>query len=534
MGVRQVRRTSDMAGRENVPFDLGDLRQGVAESAEGDWHRRIHDTQVAAADQLLVLHQAQFGFDPGGVAVHHERDRPGRSDHGGLRVPDATGLAAGHSAIPPRTRSDAHTLRHGRQACCLSHSRHSSVWVHEVHGRFDAVQRVAVPAQHAAHRIRVRLEAVKRSQTLSHVSRSGIRLAAHQRSQRCRERPCLRRVVGDAGCHQQRPQIRETKAELTEAPGRLADQLGRVVGVAHQHVLCDEGDPHCLTEALDVEVAAGVGSSAIPEEGQQVEAGQIAGGVVEVDVFAAGVACADRSVDRSRVPVVDRGRELHSGIGTFPSRLGDLTEEIPRTQDRSDLTACAGTQLPRAFCGDRPHELVRQPDRVVGVLVLHRERVGAVEIHVEACGGECSRLAFLSCFAPHECLDVRVVGVEQHHLGGAPGLAPAADRPCRGIGTAHEADRAARRPPARQRLTRRPQCRQVHTGSRAAFKDAALGHVPVQDGFHFVINGEDEARRRLLGHTLHADVEPHRAVEGHPLMCQQPRQLRLERRSFLR
>ncbi len=49
--------------------------------------------------------------------------------------------------------------------------------------------------------------------------------------------------------------------------------------------------------------------------------------------------------------------------------------------------------------------------------------------------------------------------------------------------------------------------------------------VPVEDGVHLVVDGEDEARRSLLGHAGHADVEPHRAVEGRLLRDEEVLQL---------
>jgi hypothetical protein len=46
--------------------------------------------------------------------------------------------------------------------------------------------------------------------------------------------------------------------------------------------------------------------------------------------------------------------------------------------------------------------------------------------------------------APDEVLDVGVVGVEDDHLGRAPRLAAGLDRAGRGVGAAHEGDRARR------------------------------------------------------------------------------------------
>ena len=45
------------------------------------------------ADQLLVLDQGDVGLDAGRIAIHHEGDRAGGSEDGGLRVAVAVGLA---------------------------------------------------------------------------------------------------------------------------------------------------------------------------------------------------------------------------------------------------------------------------------------------------------------------------------------------------------------------------------------------------------------------------------------------------------
>jgi len=56
------------------------------------------------------------------------------------------------------------------------------------------------------------------------------------------------------------------------------------------------------------------------------------------------------------------------------------------------------------------------------VLILDGMAVPTVEIHIEAGVAQCSRLALLDGLAPDEVLDVRMVGIEDDHLGGPPGL----------------------------------------------------------------------------------------------------------------
>ena len=62
-----------------------------------------------------------------------------------------------------------------------------------------------------------------------------------------------------------------------------------------------------MQEPLDVEPADGVGLLVrIAEERQQVQAGQIAGRIIEVDVFTAWIACRD--------PARVGGREVPVGV----------------------------------------------------------------------------------------------------------------------------------------------------------------------------------------------------------------------------
>ncbi len=54
--------------------------------------------------------------------------------------------------------------------------------------------------------------------------------------------PTLVGVVGQAERHEQRAEVGVAEPELAEAPGGLADLLGRVVGVADEDLLGDEDD----------------------------------------------------------------------------------------------------------------------------------------------------------------------------------------------------------------------------------------------------------------------------------------------------
>ena len=130
-----------------------------------------------------------------------------------------------------------------------------------------------------------------------------------------------------------------------------------------------------------------------------------------------------------------------------------------------------GVQRPVGVVEHGLHELVGDAHRVVRVLVLDAEAVGAVEVHVEAGVAQHPGLALLLGLAPHELLDVGVVGVEDDHLRRPAGLAARLDRAGRGVGAAHEAHRSAGRATAVEVLVAGADRRQVDPGAGATLED---------------------------------------------------------------
>src|SRR5205814_2963119 len=99
------------------------------------------DLQHAAADQLLVLDQGDVRLDAGGVAVHHESDRPGGGDHGRLRVAVAIEVAQLAGFVPG--------------VSCGAQQRQRNM------RRVDVVDRASVLVHDAQHRLAVDGEAVE-------------------------------------------------------------------------------------------------------------------------------------------------------------------------------------------------------------------------------------------------------------------------------------------------------------------------------------------------------------------------------------
>ena len=95
-------RLVEVAVADRIGLDLGDLALGIAERAQRLGHGAVDDLEVAAAGELLELHQREVGLDAGGVAIHDEADRAGRRDHRRLGVAVAVLLAELDGAGPRR------------------------------------------------------------------------------------------------------------------------------------------------------------------------------------------------------------------------------------------------------------------------------------------------------------------------------------------------------------------------------------------------------------------------------------------------
>ena len=333
-------------------------------------------------------------------------------------------------------------------------------------------------------------------------------MTRHQRRERSGPRTTLGRVVGVPESHQQCTQVGVAEAELAELEAVLPDLLRRVVGPADEDLLSREHHLDGVLVGVDIERAV------LVEVLEQVDRGQVARRVVDVHVLRAWVRPVDAVGVGRRVPPVDRGVELQTGIGALPGGLGDLAPQVAGADRLDDLTRGDAGEAPVGIVDDRLHELIGDAHRVVGVLVLDRERVGAVEVHVEAGIAQHTGLALFLHLAPDELLDIRVVGVQDDHLGGTSGLATRLDRAGRCVGAPHEAHRARCGAAALEQLGAGADLGQVDARTRTALEDHALLAVPVEDGVHRVVDRQDEAGAGLLTDARHADVEPHRAVES--------------------
>ena len=128
---------------------------------------------------------------------------------------------------------------------------------------------------------------------------------------------------------------------------------------------------------------------------QQVERGEIAGGVVEEHVFRARIGGADRAGRRAGVPVVHRGIVMQARIRRLPRSRTDLFPQIACLECFHHLAVLAGGQVPVSIIFHRAQELVLERNGIVGVLAGNGEigvrvPVGVVDrkfhVHVTLAG----------------------------------------------------------------------------------------------------------------------------------------------------
>ncbi|GJE34191.1 hypothetical protein LDDCCGHA_4398 [Methylobacterium oxalidis] len=549
-----ARSLAHRAVADRVGLDLGDLGFAVAERAQRVGHGPVDDLEVAAARELLELHQREVGLDAGGVAIHHEADRAGRRDHGRLRVAVAVLLAEGESPVPHRHGALGDVgLRH------VGVVEGDGGDAQELVALGLAVGGAAVVADDAQHRVGVLGVFLEGAELGRHLGGGGVGGARHDGAERAGERAPFRRVVGQAHRHQQAADVRVAEAERPVAVGQLGDLLRGEL--RHHHRDLEHHRPQAVEvlEGGHVEVAR----LAVVHR-QQVRRGEVAGRVVEEHVLGARVRGPDPPARRAGVPVVHRRVEVQARVGRGPGRLADLLPEVAGLERLRHLAGGAGGEVPVGVRLDGAQEVVGERDRVVGVLAGHRQvgfriPVGVVDRELdlgEALAGELHdaldvgvrhhrlagglhlalegrvalgveagvalRLALGAgphhglevlrhdLGAGHEgrdlllllhlpvdvLLDVGVVDVDDDHLGGAARGAAGLDRARRAVADAQEAHQARRLAAAAEALVLAAQQREVRARARAVLEQAGFPHPQVHDAalvHEVVLHGLDEA-----------------------------------------
>ena len=242
------RRAPQGLAADAVGHDVVDLDRGVAEGLERERQALVGDLEVAAARELLELHQGEVGLDAGGVAIHDEADGAGRGEDRDLGVAVAELLAEPDRPVPGLARG---LEQRGRAVGRVDAGRRDAEAL--VLHRGDPVGGPPVVAHHPQHVGLVLVVAREGAEVSRHLRGGRVGLAAHDRGHRPADRGGLRGIVGDAPAHEHGAHVGVAQAQGTEVPAPLGDRRARVGG--HQHADLEHRGPQAagVAEAVHVE-----------------------------------------------------------------------------------------------------------------------------------------------------------------------------------------------------------------------------------------------------------------------------------------
>ena len=149
-----------------------------------------------------------------------------------------------------------------------------------------------------------------------------IRLAAHDRGQGSGEVPAGVAVIRQAESHQQSAQVGVSQTQRAIIVGVARDRFGRIAGVVDQDIHRGDHDGDGMAISGHIKGAGRI------DEFEQVEAGQVAGRIVQEHVLGARIRGIDAAGVLGGVPLVDRGVVLHPRIAAFPGGFGDLVHQL--------------------------------------------------------------------------------------------------------------------------------------------------------------------------------------------------------------
>ena len=162
----QVSRTLNRLGLFNVLDHSIDFWCVITQGSQREWDRPVDDLHHSPPCQLFVLHQSNVRLDPRRIAVHHERDCSGRSEHCCLSV-SVSELTTRINALIPNF------------ACGVS----------QVFGtrRINAIDGVAVHSHDSEHRLGIFFIPGEGAEVSSNAAGSQVSLTSQKRRERARD-----------------------------------------------------------------------------------------------------------------------------------------------------------------------------------------------------------------------------------------------------------------------------------------------------------------------------------------------------------
>ncbi|MDF9789938.1 hypothetical protein M2440_000639 [Methylorubrum extorquens] len=425
------------------------------------------------------------------------------------------------------------------------------------------MRRTAMVADHPQHVLGVVRVGLEGAEFGRHFGGGGVGHARHDRGERAGQRPALIGVVGQAHGHQQTADIGVAEAQRAVLVGKLGDLLGRKLRHHHRDFEHHGPEPVEVLERLDVEVLGltivhrqQVGAGEVT--GRVVEEHVLGARVRGPDppALRAGVPVVHRGVEvQARIgrgpggltdllPQVARLGRLHDlargarGQAPRPVRFHRAQEFVGQRDRVIGVLAGdreIGLRIPiRVVDGevDLGEALAGELHDALDVGVRHHRLAGGLDLALErrvalgveagvalglALGaglhhrgevlgddlGACHQrgdLLLLLHLPVDEVLDVGMVDVDDHHLGGAPGGAARLDRTRGPVADLEEGHQTGRLAAAAKTLVLAAQHREVGAGARAVLEQARLAHPQVHDAAlvdEVVLHGLDEAGMRL-------------------------------------
>ncbi len=328
------------------------------------------------------------------------------------------------------------------------------------------------------------------------------------------------------------------------------NRFRRISGVVDQNFLRRDHHVYGVTICRHIKLAIRL------QELHQVERRQITRRVVQEHVFAARIAGVDAVRVFRRMPLVDRRVVLHARIAALPRGLRNLVHQVAGFIGLHHLMTFNGAGGKFAIALHRRHELVRHADRVVGVL----KEDGAVSVRVGRRSvvthlNQRPGLGFFFSFALNKVHDVRMIHVQNDHLGRATRLAAGLDHAGKGVKAFHKAERAAGRSAAGKLFRRATQRGKICSRAAAPLEQHAFRLGQRQNRVERIFHRVDKARRALRrfvarGRKLNrsfldvpmpvlciterlqpvtANVEPYRRIKRRLLLDKNMHQLVVER-----
>ena len=352
-----ARRAMQTAMANRIGHHLVDLGRAITQLGQRHRHQVVDDFEIAAARQFLEFNNGEIGFDPGGIAIHHQTDGPGRRDYRRLGVAIAVFFAQSQSLVPGRPRR-RHQGLVGAVGAVQRHRRHGQALIP---GGL-AQRRPAMIADHPKHVVAVFREAREGAKFAGHFRRGGVGHAGHQSGNRPAKLAPLLAVVGQAAGHQQAADIGETQTQRAIVIGPFGDFLGRELGHQDRDFQGDGPQAHGMLEAGDVKGAIFVA------EAHQVQGGQVARRVVEEHILRTWVGGVDPAAHRAGMPFVDGGVVLQARIGAGPGGMRNLVPQRPGVDGFMYAAVGAPDEIPFATVAHRLQKGVGNPHRVIRVL----------------------------------------------------------------------------------------------------------------------------------------------------------------------